>query len=375
MDRRTFLRGSSALCLAGYSSATNAATDDRGPTIIPMIVSCGMDRNGDFIAAGLLADGRVSFTVPLPERGHDIVRRPVGAEAVIVERRPGNTFIVLSTATHQITRHILVPANRHLYGHGAFSPDGARFFTVENDFASGEGVIGIHEARDGYRRLGEFRSGGIGPHQLSVSHDGRTITVANGGIRTHPDTGRSKLNIATMEPNITFLDAASGRIIQKISLRKGLHHLSIRHFDESGDGHYAIGMQFEGDRRLDVPLVALLDRREGIRFLTAPAPTRSAMTQYVGSIRFDTTGTFVAASCPRGNLVVVWNAGTGRFVHAFTARDASGLVPTGQKGEFLATGGDGALHRIDAVRLTIATVAGSNLARRWDNHARMIPSG
>ena len=38
--------------------------------------------------------------------------------------------------------------------------------------------------------------------------DGRTIAVANGGIATHPDFDRVKLNLATMEPSLVRLDAA-----------------------------------------------------------------------------------------------------------------------------------------------------------------------
>lgn len=368
MNRRTFLRDSAALCLVGTGSA--ALANNTGDT--PLFLSCGADRGGSFLAAGFQRDGRVAFTVPLPGRGHDIAQRPHSTEAVIVARRPGDTISILNITAQKLTGQIQTPANRHLYGHGAFSPDGARFFTTENDFESGRGVIGVYDAQAGYRRLGEYASGGVGPHQISVSLDGRTITVANGGIRTHPDTGRSKLNIETMNPNVAFLDTGSGRLLQTLPLGDDLRQLSIRHFDTNAAGRCAIGMQFEGDRRRRVPLVAMTDRVQGIKFLKAPPSVLHGMAQYVGGIRFDVSGSYVAASCPRGNLVVVWDAFTGGFVHAFTAKDASGLTATGQRGEFLATGGDGALYTIDAIRQTTETTKGRNVDRRWDNHASMV---
>lgn len=368
MDRRTFLQGSSALLLPGYSSVTHAG----GVANTARFLSCGADRKGDFFVASFLPTGRVAFSASLPSRGHDIAQRPSNPEVVIIARRPGNTVTVVDTITFAVTRQFRVPENRHLYGHGVFSPDGTRFFTTENDFASGNGVIGIYDVGAGYQRLGEHRAGGIGTHQLSISSDGRTITVANGGIRTHPDTGKSKLNIGTMKPNFTFLDTSSGRILQSFSLDKDLHQLSIRHFDESSRGQYAIGMQFEGDRRRNVPLVALLDRRDGFKFLKGSPVKRTIMEQYVGSIRFDTSGSFVAASCPRGNHIVVWNVDTEELVCAFPAEDASGLTATGKIGEFLATGGNGMLYRIDAVRPKITLVADRNINRRWDNHAHIL---
>ena len=47
----------------------------------------------------------------------------------------------------------------------------------------------------GFRRIGEFDNHGIGTHDISVSDDGRMLVIANGGIETHPDFGRTKLNL------------------------------------------------------------------------------------------------------------------------------------------------------------------------------------
>ena len=50
-----------------------------------------------------------------------------------------------------------------------------------------------------FARVGEFPTHGVGPHELLLLGDGRTLAVANGGIETHPDFGRAKLNIADDE--------------------------------------------------------------------------------------------------------------------------------------------------------------------------------
>jgi hypothetical protein len=42
-----------------------------------------------------------------------------------------------------------------------------------------------------------------------LASDRRRLVVANGGILTDPGSGRAKLNIATMRPNLSYLDATS----------------------------------------------------------------------------------------------------------------------------------------------------------------------
>ncbi len=102
-------------------------------------------------------------------------------------------------------------AGRHFFGHGVFSPDGALLYATENDFDNAAGMVGIYDARSGFARIGEFPTHGVGPHELLLLGDGRTIAIANGGIETHPDFGRAKLNLPTMKPSFVLVDRANRR--------------------------------------------------------------------------------------------------------------------------------------------------------------------
>ena len=120
------------------------------------------------------------------------------------------------------------PADRHFYGHGVFDPTGRLLFATENDVASGQGVLGVYDAADGYRRVGELPAHGVGPHDVALLPDGRTLAVANGGILTRPETGRAKLNLGTMRPSLSYVEAgaaACSRSAAGVDLRQ----LSIRH--------------------------------------------------------------------------------------------------------------------------------------------------
>lgn len=105
-----------------------------------------------------------------------------------------------------------------------------------------------------YKRIGEFASGGIGPHDIAWTGDG-TLVVANGGIETHPDSGRTKLNIPTMRPNLSYI--RDRRVIEQTEMPSALRKNSIRHLSVRQDGLVAFAMQWQGDERDGVPLAGL----------------------------------------------------------------------------------------------------------------------
>ena len=109
-------------------------------------------------------------------------------------------------------------------------------------------MIGVWDISAGYARTAEFPSGGVGPHDIKLMPGGKLMAVANGGIETHPDTGRVKLNIPSMRPNLGFV-ALDGRIQETAELDRSLHKNSIRHLAVGDDGTVAVAMQWQGDRR------------------------------------------------------------------------------------------------------------------------------
>lgn len=206
MERRRFLALSAPAVLFGAVRAPPALS-------VGVWASCRSDpRGGHFLTAFDDTD-RVRFDIPLPARGHGIAFRPAGRECAVFARRPGTFLWVADIGEGRVLHRIESPQNRHYYGHGVFDPKGRLLYVTENDFETGIGVIGVYDAGDGYRRLGELPSHGVGPHELKLMGDGRTLVIANGGIRTHPDLGRSKLNLADMDPSLAYVDTADGRLL------------------------------------------------------------------------------------------------------------------------------------------------------------------
>ena len=335
----------------------------------PLYLSARADAAGGYRVSGFASDGARVFDLPLPARGHSFAVRPGEPEAVHFARRPGRFALVLDLVRGVIAQRVDSPDGRHFYGHGVFSHDGRLLYAAENDFEGERGVIGVYDAARGYTRVGELPSHGIGPHEIALLADGETLVVANGGIATHPDLPRVKLNLPSMAPSLCFVDRRSGALRRELKLDPALQRLSIRHVALGPDDTVALAMQYEGPAQDRVPLVALQRGGGPLRLLHGPHSVLRAMKNYCGSVCFDPSGRTVAVSAPRGNLVTFWDVGTGRYLSSASVADGCGVAPGSRPGEFLASSGLGGMTVIDARSGAVRPLALDGLeAARWDNH-------
>ena len=375
--RRRFLAGA-----AGFAGAALAGTGSRGapPAAPARYLGCRRIAEGSHVLAGFDAPGGIGFQIPLPGRGHGAALRSIAAgaprEAVVVARRPGTFALVVDLAAGELRRRLECPPGRHFYGHAAYSADGRWLFTTENDFARGRGVIGVRDAGDGYRRVDELPSHGVGPHELRLMPDGNTLAVANGGIRTHPASGRTRLNLDRMRPSLALVATRDGTLVAEATLAPALHRLSIRHLDVAADGRVAVAMQYQGDAADRVPLLALYADGE-LHPLPAPEALERRLRHYTGSVAFDAGATLIAATSPRGNLVAVWDCASGTLASHAVLGDCCGVAPSARAGEFLVTTGTGAVALLDGPSGRLRAPGGwasrAWLRGAWDNHVLAAP--
>ncbi|MEO0484969.1 MAG: DUF1513 domain-containing protein [Pseudomonadota bacterium] len=352
-SRRSFIAG-----LVASGLVPNATWADAGS---PAYLTAGMTPGGGYVLCGLRPDGRITFEVPLPARGHAAAAHPVAPVAVAFARRPGTYAMVLDCLDGAVKAQLTSPVGRHFYGHGAFSAEGDLLFTTENDYETTRGIVGVWDARDGYKRLGEFRSGGTGPHDIKLMPDGASVVVANGGIETHPETGRTKLNIPTMRPNLSYL-SLDGAILDQTSLEDDLRRNSIRHLAVSAGGDVAFAMQWQGDA-VDYPPVLGFHRR-GARPCLAivQGDATRAVRGYAGSVAFAGDAKTVAVTSPRGGVLQVFDAALGSLKRQVQIEDVCGVAAA--SGGFFVTNGLGRVFDLPGA----ASVAGVQHRIRWDNH-------
>ena len=345
-SRRSFIAGLLATSLMPKPTWADAGS--------PAFLSAAMKPDRSHVLCGLDADGSIKFEIALPDRGHAAAAHPTTPEAVAFARRPGTYAIVLDCRTGQTKARLEAPVGRHFYGHGTFSADGDLLFTTENDYEAEAGIIGIWDVQDDYLRIGEFSSGGIGPHDIELMPDGKTLVVANGGIETHPETGRSKLNLPAMRSNLSYL-ALDGVIEAQVELAPEHQRNSIRHLAVSHRGDVAFAMQWQGDLTDDLPLRGVHSlRRQHLKFYVE-ASVRG-MQGYLGSIAFNSDTNQIATTSPRSGIVQVF--GSNGLIKNSNMPDVCGVAVSGCG--FIVTTGMGVV-RAPETGNTKYEVA-------WDNH-------
>ena len=243
---------------------------------------------------------------------------------------------------------------------------------AENDFENGRGVIGVYDPANGYARIAAFSSGGIGPHDLRLHPDGRHLIIANGGLRTHPASGRAVLNLDTMAPSLALIDRHSGTTVDEARLNPNQAGLSLRHIDVSPTGLIGVGAQDQHRRDPDDALVYLWQPGSPLRALEAPPAGWARLRSYIGSVSFDHSGAVLAAATPRGNQALFWDAKTGAALGSYDLADVCGLAPAPAARRFLVTAGTGAMAILhaDQAGMTVEHAASASLS--FDNHCQLI---
>lgn len=347
MQRRSFL---TALLATGTLPALSWA--DAGS---PAYLAAAKEPDGRYALFGLTATGDDLFRIPLPGRGHAAAAHPTAPEAVAFARRPGNFALVIDCVSGQVAHRLQAPPGHHFYGHGAFIQDGDLLVTTENDIDSGQGRLGLWSRSQGYTRVGKIASGGIGPHDV-LSLPGDVLAVANGGILTHPDQGRDKLNIPTMRPNLSYLTLDG--ITEQVELQPDLHMASIRHLAHQ-DGTVAFAMQWQGDLPDPVPLLGLHRRGAVPQLCSAGLAEQLAMQGYAGSVAI--SGNRVAITSPRGARAHLFTL-DGSFDATVQRNDVCGIAAS--DGGMILTDGMGGVLMLGPDGLRPRRTA----QRAWDNH-------
>ena len=364
IDRRALLLGTLAF-VGGQANFAWAG----GPRSDVAFVSAIRHGDGRFAVLLLAADGSIVREVPLSARGHDIALHRLSGRAVAFARRPG-TFAVGFTIETGATPVVFTAASdRHFYGHGVFSHDGRLLYVSENDIPGGRGVIGIYDVAKGYKKIGEHPSHGVGPHEIILLDDGKTLAVANGGLDTVPDFERIDINRDAMQPSLTFVDAGSGTLLAKHTLPTELKQLSIRHIAADAAGLVWFGAQWEGAQTEIPQVIGSAGTSRRVRLIEPPAAQCVDVKGYIGSVAASADRSIIAASAPKAGRVVYIDAASGTIKATSELKDVCGIAGE-PGGQFAESSGFGVIrHEVPGAELISETqlsdVAFDNHLRRW----------
>ncbi|SIS40689.1 DUF1513 domain-containing protein [Neptunomonas antarctica] len=372
INRRQFLGWIAAAPLLLQSRASQAlnANMDVDDASLLRFTSASQSLTGEHYLHLFDGLGKEIIRHALPGRAHQVISHPTQPWLLAVARRPGTSIEVLDYENGTLVQRINCANDHHLYGHAQITADGRYLLTTENSAQHDDGRLVIRDINNHFQVINEYSTAGIGPHELRLSSDQKTVVIANGGIKTQ---GREKMNLASMQPSLAYIDVHSGRVLEQVNLPDQYHQSSIRHIDIGAEGQVIIAMQYQGNPGDNVPLIAYHTRGESIKPLNIPLGVHSQLNQYCGSACFDSSGEFAAVSAPRGNLITLWDMRLQQFHAAIKINDGCGLAPTERAGEFLVSTGRGRLYTIDSHTLARNSLAAStDHSIQWDNHLSLV---
>ncbi|WP_440453771.1 DUF1513 domain-containing protein [Psychrobacter sp. ASPA161_9] len=313
----------------------------------------------DFGVVGIDANREVVWQTTMPERVHDIVVQPISnvlnelsdnyhnRDVVVMGRRPSEKFWVLDTATGQVKFAIKASNHRHFYGHACYSLDSKLLYVTENDTISLDGKIGIYDAHDAYKKVAEFDSHGIGPHELIMHPDSETLVIANGGIKTE-QASREELNLDTMRPSLVYLNRHDGSLLEQIFPEH--NQMSVRHLAMHNDGTVMIGIQFQGDKHINVSLVLTHKRVDSdFKPLIMPNNQWQRFHQYIASVAVDSERNLLCVTTPIGGCAAIYDLNTRELIDDVGLPDCAGaaVLFTDKKPGFIVSDGQGQLTTLE----------------------------
>lgn len=303
-------------------------------------------------------------------RGHGLCQNPAKPEHVIMfSRRPGTEGIRLNTLTNKQDGSFVCADDRHMHGHGCYSADGQLLYCAETQISTGEGKITVRDAST-LELVHEFSSFGIGPHEIALMPDGFTLVVANGGLLTHPDSGREILNLDTMRSTLSYIDVRTGKLISEHLVTEP--KASIRHLDVASDGTVTIALQVQRKAMTGnelTPLAGVHKQGQEIKLFEAPEALMVKLNDYMGSTVIHNDTRIAAFTSPKGDLAMFWHLDDLTFQGYHSFHDVCGLTVSQDNKYFILSNSAGKIRQINARTLKIDKQKSLNFPNRsWDNH-------
>lgn len=298
-------------------------------------------------------------------RAHGLQFNPAQRHRIVLfARRPGRQIALVNLNSGKLLAAVNAEPGYHFYGHGVFTADGNYLYTTENHYSTGQGIIALRDAHS-LKVIDRFFSAGIGPHDIRMLSDNKTLVVANGGIRTHPDQPRKKLNLDSMHPSLTYLNRVSGNVIEQHFLAD--KKLSIRHLDVGPKNEVAIVQQYQGNRKQASQLVAFHQIGEELRIPSIDNNTLKRMNGYTASAAIDQDSATALVSSPKGNLVTLWDLEENRLINSFDLFKPYGVVFSKMHNAYLvSTAGDG-VYMLSKQDFKVYPISREKNGS-WDNH-------
>ncbi len=298
--------------------------------------------------------GAQLHSIPLTFHGHGLALDPLVPSRAVLFQKKGIGACELDLVAGTNLRPVTTVPARHFYGHGVFSADGQRLFATETVLATKVGQIIVRDGRS-LAIVGELPSFGEAPHDLQLVDGGKVLAITNGGGP-----------LGGTPPNVAFVDAASGKLLEKIVLpgpRINAGHLAYTRAHDL----VVVSAQRTGLPESELGGVTVRPHGQPARTLDAPAElVRRLVGETLSVAIFEPSG-MVATTTPDANLLLFWTL-DGKLKKQVELFHPRGVVVTRDQSAFAVSQGQDA----DLVFFSTATL--EPLPARTSPNAQMSGS-
>jgi hypothetical protein len=327
---------------------------------IPVLRMLGAWRADGIDYAGVWDSTLGANGVELPFRAHQVLMDPhVHHHAIAIARRPGEFIARIDLKGTRIVQLHAIDPEFLANGHALLDLETRALLVAESDSVTGAGALGVYDL-DSLELRDRVSTLGIGPHALLRDSDG-TLLVANGGVLTLAQSGRTALNAGSIDSSLVKLDAR-GALLGRWRLEDP--NLSIRHLARARDGTVGVALQAEHVDTADrerAPVFALFDGR-ALRVAQSP---QQPLSGYAGDVACVETaaGPRFAVGCTRAGIVGIWD-GAGSARGLYPLQGACAVAGSGPA--LIAPSENGELGQLAMV--PDGTWSVSHGVPPWDNH-------
>lgn len=361
-DRRCFLIGGLCclpLAVTGSYSLFQALSHKTLARPNTLLLSSVNDHHGQNYAAAVDQSGTMYYQLAIPERAHDSLYNLRKKEAIYFGRSPSTSIYIVDVINRKMSTVLAAHKNRHFCGHGILDKANRYLYVVENDTLVNRGCIGVYDAWDNYKRIDELSSYGVGPHQIALLSDDKTLVVANGGIVK--DSNNTIINQDSFTSSLAYINTKEGDLLA--SYPSQFSGNSLRHLTVDEQDRVFVGAQSHS--QYINPLVFSHKGENHLEPFVAEDYIWQGHNNYTASLVV--CDDQLVVSSPRGNTLSFWDRQNRQFLTKKAYLDVAGVaVERGvDNPELLVSTGQGMLLTFNEMQVSKRYRA-KDIA--WDNH-------
>ncbi len=307
----------------------------------------------------------------LPVAGHSVEVHPT-VNTGVVNGQNAKTIVAFEPSTLSLQAYLEFESGTRSGGHSEYLPDNQTMIITErkeytNYSGSKEAHYGSLSIRDNLtlKPLERYSCGGIAPHDINLLEDGKHVAVSNYGSTNWP-SGSTGLDRYRVEPCVTIIDVASGKIVERFAPPEPTseyRHLAatnparvfvLQNREDHSSAYHDIKSKLDSLYRptlnktrqttgASLPIVQIDFSNSDSTRLLAADPSEMLRGQ---SIRHDPVHDEVIASFPESDCVVIFSGEDGSLVRVIHTGKDGLLTPRGlalhPDGEHYVVAGDNA---------------------------------